>query len=162
MKLFYLILFSLCSLATWAQNTGGVRGTVRTSDGNGASFVNVSIHGTSKGTIADKEGKYEIKGIAPGNYALVASFVGLQSKKQNVAITAGQVAEADFVLSENATQLEEVIVSGRVDLNKEESYVGKTPLRKLENPQSYNSVSSEILRQQAVTSYDDAFRNVPG
>jgi iron complex outermembrane receptor protein len=88
--------------------------------------------------------------------------VGLQSKKQNVTITAGQVAEADFVLSENATQLEEVIVSGRVDLNKEESYVGKTPLRKLENPQSYNSVSSEILKQQAVTNYDDAFRNVPG
>jgi iron complex outermembrane receptor protein len=32
----------------------------------------------------------------------------------------------------------------------------------MENPQVYNSVSTEILKQQAVTRYDDAFRNIPG
>lgn len=163
MKFFYISLFVICSLSTWAQNTGVVvRGVVKTSDGNGAGFVNVAIQGTSKGTVADKEGKYELKNITPGSYVLVASFIGLESKKQNITVVAGQVIDVDFVLSENATQLEEVIVSGRVNLNKEESYTAKTPLRKLENPQAYSSVSSEIFRQQAITSYDDAFRNVPG
>lgn len=162
MKLFYIPFFVVCSLSAWAQNTGGIRGVIKTSDGNGAGFVNVAIQGTSKGSVADKEGNYELKNIIPGSYVLVASFIGLESKKQTITVVAGQIIQADFVLSENATQLQEIIVSGRVDLNKEESYITKTPLKKMENPQSYNSVSTEILRQQAITSYDDAFRNVPG
>src|SRR5690606_2124109 len=34
--------------------------------------------------------------------------------------------------------------------------------KNLENPQVYNTVSSEILKQQVITTYDDAMRNVPG
>jgi iron complex outermembrane recepter protein len=36
------------------------------------------------------------------------------------------------------------------------------PLNNLENPQVYSTVSAEIMKQQAITSYDDALRNVPG
>lgn len=144
------------------QSTGSIKGSVKTSDGDAGEFVNVSIEGTSKGTIADHKGNYEIRNVAPGTHTVVASFIGLESKKQEVTVVSGQITRADFVLNESATQLEEVIVSGRAQLNKEESYVAKIPLKKLENPQVYNTVSSEILRQQAITTYDDAFRNVPG
>jgi iron complex outermembrane receptor protein len=68
----------------------------------------------------------------------------------------------DFVLNESTMQLAEVIVSGRVVLNKEDIYAAKMPLKKMENPLVYNSVSSELLKQQAITNYDDAFRNMPG
>lgn len=36
------------------------------------------------------------------------------------------------------------------------------PLKKLENPQVYSTVSSEIIKQQGIVNFDDALRNVPG
>lgn len=162
MKYLYLLLLILSDLAVVAQSSGSVKGIVKTSDGNPAVFVTVRIQKTSKGAVADATGKYEIKNVTPGNYTLTASFVGLEAQHQTITVTAGQVTTADFTLNENTTQLEEVIVSGRVNLNKEDSYVAKMPMKKLENPQVYNTVSAEILKQQAITSYDDAFRNIPG
>jgi iron complex outermembrane receptor protein len=157
-----IFLLVLTHLTIFAQSTGSIRGTIKTSDGNPAGFVNVSIEGTSKGAVADDNGKYEIRNVTPGNYQLIASFVGLENQQQNVDVSAGKTTVIDFVLSENTLQLEEVTISGRMNLNKEDMYVAKMPIKRLENPQVYNSVSSEILKQQAITSYDDAFRNIPG
>ncbi|RAW00665.1 TonB-dependent receptor [Pseudochryseolinea flava] len=163
MKYIYFFLMIIgCHYTALSQTTGGLRGSVKTSDGNPAAFVNVSIQGTSKGATADWQGNYEIKNVPPGNHVVVASFVGLEVKQQTVEVLAGRVTIVDFALSENTTALEEIIVSARPQLNKEEDMVAKTPLKKLENPQTYSSVSTEILKQQAITNYDDAFRNVPG
>lgn len=159
--LFLILAFTTSPLLVWSQS-GSIRGVVKTSDGNPAEFVNIAIEGTAKGDIADKNGKFEIRNVAPGNYILVASFIGLENTQQPVEVKAGEVTTVDFILKESSQQLEEVIISGRAVLNKEDNYVAKMPLRKMENPQVYNSVSSEILKQQAVTSYDDAFRNIPG
>ncbi len=159
---YYLFLLLISHLTLSAQTTGSVRGTVKTSDGNSAEFVNISIEKTSKGDVADRNGNYEIRNIAPGNYVLVASFIGLESRKQEIEVKSRETTRVDFVLNENTQQLEEVIISGRPNLNKEDSYVSKMPMKKLENPQVYNTVSSEILKQQAITNYDDAFRNIPG
>lgn len=162
MKYFYVLFLIISHLTLLAQSSGSIKGTIKTSDGNPAEFVNVRIQRTSKGAIADANGKYEIKNVAPGNYLLIASFVGLGSQQQTITVNAGQVTTADFALNENTTQLEEVIVAGRINLNKEDSYVAKMPMKRLENPQVYNTVTTEILKQQAITSYDDAFRNIPG
>ena len=106
-----IFLLALTPLTIFAQSTGSIRGTIKTSDGNPAAFVNVSIDGTSKGAVADDNGKYEIRNVTPGNYKLVASFVGLENQQQNVDVSAGQVSIIDFVLSENTLQLEEVTIS---------------------------------------------------
>jgi len=75
--------------------------------------------------------------------------------KSNEATTA-----QDVVLNEDTRQLNEVVVlAGRT---RGGDYVAKMPLKNLENPQVYNTVSAEILKQQVVTNYDDALRNVPG
>jgi iron complex outermembrane receptor protein len=159
--LFLILVFLTSPLLVWSQS-GSIRGVVKTSDGNPAEFVNIAIEGTAKGDIADKNGKFEIRNVAPGNYILDASFIGLENTQRSVEVKADEVTTIDFILKESSQQLEEVIISGRAVLNKEDNYVAKMPLRKMENPQVYNSVSSEILKQQAVTSYDDAFRNIPG
>ena len=82
MKSIYLFLFmAVANLTAWSQATGTIRGIVKTSNDNPAEFVNVSLEGTSKGAIAGVTGTYEINKVQPGNYVLVASFVGLQSQK---------------------------------------------------------------------------------
>lgn len=163
MRFIYLIFLLLVPcLPSFSQSTGSVRGTVQTSDGAPAEYVNVSVEGLSRGSVADRKGNFEINNLQPGNYTIVASYIGLGTQKQAVDVKAGEVTSVNFVLRENAEEMEELVISGRANLNKEDIYVAKMPLRKLENPQVYNSVSSEILKQQAITNYDDAFRNIPG
>jgi iron complex outermembrane recepter protein len=163
MRFIYLIFLLLSfSSPVLSQSTGSVQGTVRSSDGTAAEFVNISVEGLSKGAVADRKGNFQINNLQPGNHTIVASFIGLETQKQSVKITPGAVVKVEFVLVENAQELEEVVISGRPNLNKEDIYVAKMPLKKLENPQVYSGVSSDILRQQAITNYDDAFRNIPG
>jgi len=161
-----LMAFGLMSmLATAQSNTGSIRGTIKTSDGQPAEFVNVGLQGTNKGVASNKNGVFEIKNIEPGTYTLRIFFVGLESREQNVEVKAGEITRLDeIILNENATQLQEVVVrSGTARfMNKESEIVAKMPLKYIENPQVYSTVSAELLKQQGVTNYDDAMRNVPG
>ena len=160
-RLFLLtLLLHLSVLAAMAQ-TGTISGSVQTSDGQPAEFVTVNIKGTAKGALTDKNGNFQIKNIQPGLHRLIATFVGLERQEQSVEVVSGAAATVGFVLKENAAQLQEVIVSAR-NLNRESAIVAKIPLKRLENPQVYNTVSSEIMKEQGITNYDDALRNVPG
>jgi len=160
-KLFLLaITLYFVAAKAFAQN-GTISGSVRTSDGEPVELVTVNVKGTAKGALTDRNGKYQIRNIQPGLHRLVASFIGLEKQEQTIEVTAGGITSLDFTLKENSAQLQEVIVSAR-NLNRENVIVAKIPLKKLENPQVYNTVSSEIMKQQGITNYDDALRNVPG
>lgn len=160
MRLFLLAALLIGSLTAFTQN-GIIKGTIQTSDGKPAESVTVSLKGTNKGAIADKYGRYEIKNIVPGKYVLSTSYVGLETKEVAVDVRSGETTDADFVLIETDKQLQEVIISSRRN-NKSSEYVARLPLKYLENPQVYNTVSAEIIKQQNITSYDDALKNVPG
>lgn len=155
---FILLLFSLT--AAFAQ-TGNISGSVRTSDGRPAEFVSVLLKGTSRAASSNKSGTYQIKNVKTGNYTLIASFVGLQTQQQTIEVKSGGTTTADFILTENSDQLQEVIISSR-NANKVTAAVAKMPLKNLENPQVYNSVPQEILKQQVISNFDDAMRNIPG
>lgn len=155
-----LILFLLPSLTLLAQ-TATITGSVKTVDGKPADLVSVAIKGTNKVALTDENGNYQIKRVTPGSHTLIASFVGLEKKEQTVVTRSGETLIVNFILKENSTQLQEVVVSTKKS-NKVNAIVAKMPLKNLENPQVYNAVSSEIIRQQGITVYDDALRNVPG
>ncbi len=154
---YLLVYFFLNTVLAFAQ-TGSISGLVRTSDGQAAEFVSVSVKGTTKGALTDKTGNYVIKGVKPGTHTIVAFYLGLVKQEQAVEVKAGETALAEFSLNENAAQLQEVTVHA----NREKTSVAKMPLKNLENPQVYSTVSSEIMKQQIITNYDDALRNVPG
>jgi len=158
-----ILLFSVTTL--WAQNQKGsngiVKGTITTSDGKPAAYVTIKIDHTALTGISDEQGAYIITNVKPGSWKVKTFAVSIAAEEKEVTVVANQTTVVDFVLKENATQLEAVVISTK-NLNKENRFVGKMPLKNLENPQVYSTVSSEILKQQAITSYDDAMRNVPG
>lgn len=160
MKLTYLLLFLFPFSSAFSQ-TGNIKGTIQTSDSKPGESVSVTLKGTNKGTTVNKQGLYEIKNIIPGSYILSTSFVGLETKEASVTIAAGETVIVDFVLMETEKQLQEVIISSR-RIKTSSEYVSKMPLKNLENPQVYNIVSADLMRQQGITSYDDALKNVPG
>jgi iron complex outermembrane receptor protein len=65
--------------------TGTIKGIVKTSDGQ-PEFVNIGLKNTSKGAVANRNGKYELSDIKPGSYILVATYVGLQSQERSLAV----------------------------------------------------------------------------
>jgi iron complex outermembrane receptor protein len=159
-KTCFTLLFLFIAGITFAQ-TGTISGSVKTADGNPAEAVSVAIKGTSKGTTTDINGNYQIKNIHPGTHTIVASLIGLQKQEQSIEVKAGDKLTVNFMLKESSAQLNEVTISAR-NTNKLNTVLAKMPLKRLENAQVYNIVSSEILKQQGVTNFDDAMRNVPG
>lgn len=159
-KYYVTILFLSLSIGTWAQ-TGTINGTVHTVDGRPAESVNIAVKGTHRGATADANGTYQITNVREGTQVIVASFIGLETQEQTVWVREGETTVVNFVLAENEAQLREVIVSAQRSPNRN-TQVAKIPLKNLENPQVYHSVSAEVMKQQVVTTYDDAFRNIPG
>ncbi|MBK6266044.1 TonB-dependent receptor [Marivirga sp. S37H4] len=161
---FFTALFILVSWGALAQ-TGTIKGTVKTSDGLSTEFVNVALKGTLKGDITDKDGNYEITNIPEGKYVLTCSYIGLTTKERNISINANETLVVDFQLSKSAIQLSEVTVR---DKRKNKFYedssftISKLPLKDLENPQVYNSVTREVLNEQVVTNFNDALKNATG
>jgi len=148
-----------------AQTTGTIRGRVINRNGGGVEAVSVGVQGQAHGAITDEQGRFQIRQVAPGEYTLVVAALGLKSEQQTVTVVAGQTATVNFSLAESAAELKEVVVSGG-RTNKfsrtNSADVAKMPLKNVENPQVYSTVTKELLSEQLVFSSDDATRNVPG
>ncbi|QEM11181.1 TonB-dependent receptor [Mucilaginibacter rubeus] len=161
-----LVLLLISSVAQAQTPHGTIKGKVVTSDGQPGEFVNVALKGTSKGTHVNANGMYTINNINPGTYTLVASYIGLNTQNQTVEVKAGETIEVNFTLTENNQQLQEVVVTSGKKINKfsrqQSDDVAKLPLKNLENPQVYNVVTSELLKDQLNVNISQALSNVPG
>ncbi|HYF68233.1 MAG TPA: TonB-dependent receptor [Ohtaekwangia sp.] len=167
MKSIYLIFSAILILqiSALAQTTGSIKGTVKTADGNPAEYVNISIEGSSKGSVAGRKGNFEIRNLAPGAYVVVASFVGLETQKQSVQVTAGQTVTIDFTLNENSDQLEEIVISGERDQYTTDRASSSLRLSStlMETPQNIQVLTNDVLKDQQVISMSDGLiRNVSG
>jgi len=85
-----------------------IRGTVTGSDtGETLPGVNVLIKGTTRGTVTDINGAYQVE-VRPGDQSLVFSFIGYDN--QEIAIGTADVIQVMLQIS--STQLEEFVVIG--------------------------------------------------
>jgi iron complex outermembrane receptor protein len=162
--LFPLLVCTLSATAQ-AQTTGTLQGRVTSSSGGTVEAVSVGLQGQPMGDITDEQGRFQIRRVAPGTYTLVVSAVGLKTEEQQVTVTAGQTTTLKVVLTESASELKEVVVSGNRTnrFSRTNSVdVAKMPLKNVENPQVYSTVTKELLTEQLVFTADDATRNVPG
>lgn len=83
---------------------------------------------------------------------LVGSTLNAQEKKQTQA------------QKDSIQQLNEITVNGsKQKFRREKSAtVSKMPLADIENPQVYNTVTAELLKEQVVTNFNDALKNATG
>ncbi len=127
--------------------TGSVRGRVTTSDGQPASFVNVTLKGSNKGTLSAEDGSYVLRHLPAGQHRITATFVGLQPQEQVIAVSDGQVTEVSFVLVETGQQLGEVQVRAFKSDNQKPITVGKVAIRPMDLPQAVAVVEREVLER---------------
>ncbi|MFD2934634.1 DUF5686 and carboxypeptidase regulatory-like domain-containing protein [Spirosoma flavum] len=92
--------------STFASAQTGLRGTVKNGQGEALPFAGVLVKGSSKGTITNAEGKYEIV-LAPGKYDIGFQYLGFQTIQKSVEIGTG-FTTLDATLEEQALRLAEV------------------------------------------------------
>lgn len=159
----FLLINTIPALAQ--QQKGTVKGKVVTSKNEPAENVSVMLKGTKFGSITNENGNFEFK--APqGNYTIVISQVGAKSQEREIKITARQITGvADFIVDKAVNGLQEVNINGnktnKFKRTKSED-VAKMPLNNLENPQSYSTVSKELLIEQGSFSADAGIKNSAG
>ncbi len=135
MKKSYIILliFFISTLASVAQAQEiQIRGTVRSESGQETlPGVNVTIKGTTAGTVTDINGQYALE--AEVGDILEFSFVGMQDKEVPVD---GSSRVIDVVLSEEVAMLEEFVVAVSMIA------------RDRETPVAISTISAEVISEK--------------
>ncbi len=112
--IFYILLFfSNITFQVVAGTTGKISGKVTDAKTKEPLFgVNVIVQGTTYGAATDADGNYFIINIPPGTYNIKASLIGYSSITfSNVNVSVDQTTKLDIVMSEEAVELENIVVS---------------------------------------------------
>lgn len=109
--IFFLLVVSTGSFAQSEVQTGSIKGTITNSDNTPSASATVRLKGNKKAAFTNNEGIFSIANIQPGNYTLIISSVGYQLLEKEVTVNAGSSTEVAVQLSQNKTQLAEVVVS---------------------------------------------------
>lgn len=163
-KYFTLIIGALLSINTLAQ-TGAVKGTVTTSDGTKVEFVSVGVKGTNIGATTNRMGEFLITNVPVGEQTIFTSYISTKSVEKDVIIKNGETLKVDFVINENATELQSVEIIGRreKDYKSDYSFSGsKMEMKSVDIPQSISTVTKELIKDQQAYRLNDVAKNAAG
>lgn len=118
-KLLFAFLFISLSNLAFTENTS-IEGHI-SSTGERLPYVSVVIKSLNLGVSTDIDGRYHME-VEPGNYSVVASFMGYKSSTKNIEINKGQHLHLDFDLRPDVFGLDQVVVtSTRNEVSRKES-----------------------------------------
>lgn len=129
-----------------------ITGQVKDKQGNTLPGVTILLKGTHLGTVTDNEGSYKLTVPETQNPVLVFSFVGMKTTEAKF------MGKSPFhiVLEEDATEMDEVVVTGIFE-RKAESFTGSVASYKGEELKKIGT--QNIL--QSLKTLDPSFRITP-
>ncbi|MCY3599117.1 MAG: SusC/RagA family TonB-linked outer membrane protein [Gemmatimonadetes bacterium] len=102
---------------------GAISGTVTDSESLApVAGAQVFVAGTVIGSLSGPEGTYRLEGVPAGEQTVTVRLIGYREASQTVTVASGQVATADFAVTQTALRLQDLVVTG---------VVGETPQVKL-------------------------------
>jgi len=163
-----ILIFSLLNVGFIQAQTatsGQISGSVITNDGNASQGVVVKLIEINKSAVTNASGNYEFKKVPFGKYTLEVTMTGYASSTETAEVTEqAPLTVVDIRVNSSVENLEDVVIrTGGNRFAKKESFdVAKMPLKNIENSQVYIVVSKELMKEQVITDYNSAFKNVPG
>lgn len=156
MILFIIAIFCLGSITSvYAQNTGTLEGRVTDArTGEPLMGATVALKDTQLGAFTNADGFYSIQRIPPGNYTVVATFIGYERQERiNITIRSAGNRDINFEMIPTQTELDEVVVT-----------VSEPFQRPPENPISYRRLSPEEISTYPAGNSDIAkvVQSLPG
>ncbi|MCB0748896.1 MAG: carboxypeptidase-like regulatory domain-containing protein, partial [Ignavibacteriae bacterium] len=143
-----------------SQNFGKITGTIVDKDfGDALIGANVFIEGTTRGAATDIEGNYSIEGIEPGIYKITYSMVGFQKQTiSDLEIKPQENLKLDIVLSTEAFETEEVVISAKALTNTEGALLAK----RQKSASVSDAISAEAMSNSGSSDAADAMKKVTG
>jgi hypothetical protein len=124
-------------------------------------FANVLLLNTELGAITNEEGFYEISNIPAGLYNVRASYVGYKSSTAfEVQVSLAKPIQLDFTLTEDASELSEVVVSSEFTRSEETPLsVRKLNTNEIERYPGGNRDISRVIQSLPGVASTPSFRN---
>lgn len=158
-----LALFILFAGGIHAQTkNGSISGSIKTSNGQPAAYINVGLKFSGKVVLTDDDGKFIIKKITPGNYIIRISAIGVSTQEKSVTISENETLTLDFSIDQSSAQLSEVAITGYKTPNTKPVNLGKIPIAPIDLPQSIQVIGSQIITDQQANRLSDVLKNVNG
>jgi TonB-linked SusC/RagA family outer membrane protein len=96
-----------------SQQSGTIRGRVTESGSQRpVANVQVTVVGTGSGALTGQNGDYTITNVSAGQHAIRVRRLGFNPLEKPITVNAGTTAQLDFALTQSATQLEQLVVTG--------------------------------------------------
>lgn len=141
----------LLSAPLLAQETGTIQGAVTGPDERPLVGAQVMVEGTALGTLTNPEGRFTIERVPAGTHVVRVRFIGMRPGLQEVTVGSGETVTADFTLTVDALDMEELVVTGT-----------RAPERKIESSTAITTVSAPMIREREPRSTADLVKVVPG
>lgn len=152
-----VLILTVSSLFSFGQTK--ITGSVIDEEFNDAMpFANVLIKGTSTGITTDFDGKFSID-VSPGEYTLVFSFVGYNTKEvSNISVKENEVAVINVSLSSVTLSLEEAVITVSAKKNTDQA------LLKMQKKSAnlMDGLSSENFKKVGASNLASAVKRAPG
>jgi len=155
----------LISTTTAQVNTGIIKGRITTSDNQSAEGVTILIKNSNKNAVADNNGDFIIKNVAPGNQVLVVSLVGYNDAEQTVLVENGKTSAIAIQLGLSNKELNQVVVLANKNAFKTNRLSSTLRLQSpiLETPQNIQVITGKLINdQQIFDMLEGVTRNVSG
>ena len=121
----------------------------KVTDGKGDVLIGANVVAGSKTTLTDSDGNYSFSAVSNGNVTIKVTFLGYKTSVKEAAVSGNTTV--DFVLQEETSDLNEVVVTGVVN-----------PKSKLKSSVSITSSNARQIEQSAPRSTAEIFRTIPG
>jgi len=106
MRSFSFVLFLFFSVGA---NATLIKGWVADAEGKPLPYASILVVGTTKGAIANSQGRYELN-LSSGKYILLCQYVGYAQEKLSVTVQQEEV-ELNFVLQRQALLMPDVVLT---------------------------------------------------
>ena len=142
------IFFSIININ--AQNTGALKGTVSTEQGEPIMGASIFVKGLSMGTTSDINGAFLLERIPNNTYVIQVSYIGYNTITKQVVLTKSETIQ-NFILKESSYMLEGVVVTSQ-----------KREQKNKDVPIAITSYGTDFLENQGTFEYDALSEYVPG
>jgi hypothetical protein len=155
----FTALFSLVAVLSMAQN-GSITGKVLDAKTSEPIIgANVVIEGTTVGAATDIEGGFRISSVKPGTYNLVVSFVTYKTQTlTDVVVESGKVTSLEIPLPEEVSELAEVVVTAKREINTDANLIKSIREAKL----VVSGISAEQITRLPDRDAAQVMQRVPG
>ena len=149
------LFYSFCLLFFFeviAAQDGVLLGSIYDVNGISLPGANIIIEKINRGVAANKEGKYQLKGIPKGPHVVKVMYIGHRTIKKDIFIESDQKLILNFQLERSMIDLDEIVVSASFSERKKRAQASPVTV-----------ISEEELRRLPVRSVDEVLLGkVPG